>query len=163
MHDLYVLILVSMFRWNSLKRAGSFSHCVINLYTIPLMIHVWRMVTENCVWQKILKCCVWRLILKHCAWHVISKHWVWHQPDIRQMPARRNFLKWGVRRQPDAMFRNQASDVIFCDHASDVQYGSSCVQTLLLFFRSCNSKLCRMLPWYRNKRFECSCVGQQWK
>lgn len=40
-------------------------------YTIPLMIHVWRMVAENCTWR------------------LISKHWVWHQPDAHQMPARR--------------------------------------------------------------------------
>ncbi len=53
-------------------------------YTIPLVIQVWHVVTENCVWRKILKCCVWHLILKHCTWRVISKHCVWHQPDARQ-------------------------------------------------------------------------------
>ena len=77
---------------------------------MPLMIHVWRMVTENCVWLKILKCCVWRLILKHCVWRVISKHCAW--------------------RQPDGTFQNHASNVIFCDHASDVQYESGYVGLL---------------------------------
>ncbi len=68
----------------------------LSLYTIPLMIHVWRMVTENCVWRK---------ILKYCAWRVISKHCVWRQPDARQTPT---------KRQPDATFWNQASGGRFC-------------------------------------------------
>ena len=44
-------------------------------YTMPLMIHVSCMVTENCAWRKILKCWVW---------HVISKHFVWWPPDASQ-------------------------------------------------------------------------------
>ncbi len=44
-------------------------------YTMPLMIHAWRMVTENCICWKILKCCAWRLILKRCVehWTLIRK------------------------------------------------------------------------------------------
>ncbi len=116
------------------------------------MIHVWRMVTENCVWRKILNCCVWRLNLIHCGWRVISKHCVWHQPKKyaspqdasqtqcfefrRLMQDFKTLCLTPARCQPDAMFRNQASDakfqnhasdVIFCDHASDGQYESSYV------------------------------------
>ncbi len=58
------------------------------------------------------------------------------------MPARCNVLKSDVKRSPDAsqtqyfeirhltqdaMFRNQASEVIFCAHASNVQFKSSYV------------------------------------
>ncbi len=53
---------------------------------MPLMIHVWCMVTENCVWQKILECCAWRLILKYCVWRVILKHCTWHPSDASQTP-----------------------------------------------------------------------------
>ncbi len=119
-------------------------------------------------------------------WNVASDVWFWnivpdvwfqniapdasqtparHPPDACQMPARRNLLKSGVRRppdasqtqcfeilhlmpdfetlrvtparrQPDELFRNQASDArfqnyasdaIFCEHASDVQFKSSYV------------------------------------
>ncbi len=129
-------------------------------YTKPQMIHVWRMVTENCIWRKILKCCGWRLILKHCAWRLISKRCVWCQPDARQTPARcqpdasqkqllksgfrrhqapsgqtparRSVLKSGVRRKT-----SKSSDVISCDHASDVQcessYACSIVSVVALF------------------------------
>ncbi len=100
-------------------------------YTMPLMIHIWHMVTENCLWRKILKCCAWCLILKCCAWCVISKHWVWRPPDasqtqhfeirklrlagdfemwrltcdfntLRLTSARHNFSKHCVWRPPDA-------------------------------------------------------------
>ena len=79
-------------------------------YTMPLMIviHVWRIVTENCVWRKILKCCAWRLTLKHCAWRVISKHCTRRPPDATfqdiasdacQTPARHKLSKSSVRRK----------------------------------------------------------------
>ena len=73
-------------------------------YTMPLMIHVWRMVTEYCVWRKILKCCVWRLILKHCAWRVISKHCARRQLDASQTQLFEIRRQAPDRRQPDAMF-----------------------------------------------------------
>ena len=74
-----------------------------------------------------LKYCVWRLILKLCL-TCISRHCAWSQPDTHQMPARYNFFKSGVRRPPDARrkIQNHASDVIFCDHASDMQYVIFC-------------------------------------
>ncbi len=60
-------------------------------------------------------------------------------PDLETLPLRvisKTLHLTPARRQPDAMFRNQASgarfqnhasDIIFCDHASDVQYESSYV------------------------------------
>ncbi len=82
-------------------------------YTIPLMIHIWRMVTENCVWWKILKCCVWHPIFKPCVWRVISKHCVWRPPDASEMQCFKTFRN----QASGARFPNHASDVIFCDHA----------------------------------------------
>ncbi len=54
---------------------------------MPLMIHVWCMVTENCAWRKILKSCAWRLILKYCVWRVILKHCAWRLPDTSKTPS----------------------------------------------------------------------------
>ena len=51
-------------------------------------------------------------------------------PDAHQTPARRNFLKSGVRRKI-LKFQNHASDVIFWNNASDVQYKSSYVSLRL--------------------------------
>ena len=152
---------------------GSSPVWLLEYYTMLLMIHSWRIVTENCVWRKILKCCAWRLILKHCAWHVISKHCARRPPDATLRKSEnctwRKILKccawslilkhcaWRVvskhcaKRSPDATFQNIASDarqtpdvtfrnqasgtrfqnhapgIIFCDHASDVQYESGYV------------------------------------
>ncbi len=97
------------------------------LYTMPLMIHVWRIVTENCVWQKNLKCCAWHLILKHCAWRRISKHCARRPSDTRQMQLFKTLRLTPARHQPDVTFQNHAPDVLFCDHASDVQYESGYV------------------------------------
>ena len=67
---------------------------------LPLMIHIWRMVTENCVWRKILKSYIWLLILNHCAWHFISKHCVWRKPEARQTPEiRRQVQHFKIMRQ----------------------------------------------------------------
>ncbi len=48
--------------------------------------------------------------------------------DARQTPARRSILKLGVRHK---ISKNHAPDVIFCDHASDVQYESGYVHNNL--------------------------------
>ncbi len=88
-------------------------------------------------WRKILKFCAWRLILKHCAWCVISKHCARCPSDARQTQLFKTLRLTPARRQPDvtfwnqvsgARFQNQAPDVIFCDHASDVQYESGYVE-----------------------------------
>ncbi len=89
-------------------------------YTMPLMIHVSHIVTENCVWQRF--------------WNVAPDTWFQNiAPDDHQTPARRNISKIGklrlaedfemlgltpdfetlrqtpVRRPPDATFQNIAS------------------------------------------------------
>ncbi len=101
-------------------------------YTMPLMIHVWRIVTENCVWRK---------ILKHCAWRVISKHCARRPSDARRTQLFKTLCLTLARHQPDVTFRNQVSgakfqnhapEVIFCDHASDVQYESGYVQQTVI-------------------------------
>ncbi len=124
------------------------------MYTMPLMKHVWRIVTENCVWRKILKCCTWRLILKHCAWRVISKHCVRRNiSKIGKLCLAEDFEMWCLTpdfetlrltcdlksciwRASGAMFwnhtsgaryQNHAPYVLFCVHASQVQYESGYV------------------------------------
>ncbi len=59
------------------------------MYTMPPMIHVWRMVTENSVWRKIVKCCVWFLNLASD---------VWRPPDASQMQCWKTF-RFKIMRQ----------------------------------------------------------------
>ncbi len=91
-----------------------FRYKMIYVYTIPLMIHVWRMVTENCVWRKIWKCCVWHLILKHCACCVISKHCVWRLPGASQTQS------FEIRRQTQdfKIMRQTSFSVTMCQTCS---------------------------------------------
>ena len=63
---------------------------------VPLMIHIWCMVTGNCVWRKISKRCV---------------SWMRDFKTLRQ---------------------NHASDIIFYNHASDMQYKSGYIDIRVL-------------------------------
>ncbi len=110
-------------------------------YIAGLVLHVWRMVTENNVSCIILKACVWRLILKHCVWLVSGgrqTHWNlvsgWHVGGVWLASGRRltpDFKKlrlvWlasggGVWRALDAMFWNRTSGAMFQNQASDATY-----------------------------------------
>ncbi len=100
-------------------------------YTMPLMIHVWRIVTENCVWQKILKSCAWRLISKRCVWQASDGRLAQCFEKLRLAGVWRASGAMYWNQTSGAMFQNQASgatfqnllpDTIFCDYASDVYH-----------------------------------------
>ncbi len=106
-------------------------------YTIPPMIHVWRIVTENCIWRKILKCYAWRL-------RKPRRLTFSHRNQVRltetefistenEFDPQKRSSKHCARCPPDATFRNQkilpgrrfwnvAPDAWFWNIASDVWF-----------------------------------------
>ncbi len=74
---------------------------------------------------------------------MISKHCARRPSDACQTQLFKTLRLTPARLQPDVTFRNQASgarfhnyapDVIFCDHASDVQYESGYVACVFLAY-----------------------------
>ena len=124
------------------------------VYTIPLMIHVWRMVTENRIF--------WNVACDAWSWNIAPD--VWFQniaSDASQTPARRPPEEMFRNKASDARFQNHASDVIFCDHASDVQYKSSYVPYHLGVPRL---RKWQMLSWKSEVKTWCynTCMASEW-
>ncbi len=81
-------------------------------YTMSPMIHVWRMVTDNCVWRNILKCCACRLISIRRQMHLMCDFKklrltpTRRQPDVNQ--TRPDIFRSGAR-------CNISKSCVFCD------------------------------------------------